>query len=253
MERYRDYRPTQFDIKGLGARKHRIGYWYVFPIILTRDADILTQSNFEVISKDLGADKVPGVAIHSFNHWGCGYFDLILINPWNKSAVEKAEDWVSHLLSYPVADDNDYSNRVHEARNEYISNDGIRDLTERLSADYGLDLDNVSHDDMWIYFDKLAERANVEFLENEYWVDTRKMSTKSSFLDCLINLPGARIAIDEDNPIEITDHQWHYLIQNHVTALVDSNDERIEPPVSIVLWYDKRQARLFPDSAIVSK
>jgi hypothetical protein len=253
MERYRDFRPTGFDAKGLGAHKHRIGYWYVFPIILTRDADILTQSNFEVISKDLGADKVPGVVIHSFNHWGCGTFDLILINPWNKSAVDKAYEWENALSTYPVADEDHFSNMEWEARSEYVANDGISDLSARLSSDYGLDLDNVPHDDMWVYFDKLEERANVQFDADQNWIDIRAMAAKSSFLDCLINLPGARVNIDEDNPIEITDQQWHYLIQTHVTALIDSNDERIDPPTSIALWYDKRQSRLFPDSAITSK
>lgn len=253
MQRYRDYAPTSFDIKGLGARKHRIGYWYVFPIILTRDADILTQSNFEVISNDLGADKVPGVAIHSFNHWGCGSFDLILINPWNKSALEKAEDWAHQLSNYPVADDDNYMNRVFEARSEYVAYDGISALSAKLADEYGLDLDNVPSDDMWLYFDKLEERANVEFDADQNWIDIKAMVAKSSFLDCLINLPGARINTSDYELPEITDKDWYFLIEHHVTALLDSNDERIDPPDYIVIWNDKRQSRLFPDSAIVSK
>jgi len=246
MERYRDFQPTGFDYKGLNSSKHRIGYWYVFPIMLSRDADIRTQSNFEVISKDLGANKTPGVQIHHFNHWGCGYFDIILINPWNKSAMDKAYDWERALANYPVADDCHYSNLENAARSEYVGTDGISDLSATLASEFGLDLDNVTSDDMWIYFDKLEERANVQFLVDENWIDIKAMVKKSSFLDCRINLPGARITIDEDYPMEITDQHWHYLIANHVTALVDSDDNRIEPPVSIVLWYDKRQIKLFP-------
>jgi hypothetical protein len=251
MQRYRDYRPTQFDIKGLGARKHRIGYWYVFPIILTRDADILTQSNFEVISKDLGADKTPGVAIHSFNHWGCGTFDLILINPWNKSALEKAEDWARQLSNYPVADDHHFSQMEFEAQGEYLASTELNDLSRELENQFPIDCMEVSQEDMWKFFDYLQEKHHTDW-DSDCCIYMAKVAQQATFNECLLNLPGIKIDTTSYDYEPLSDKQWHEFVYFGV-KLFDTEGDEITPPDYIVIWHDKRQARLFPDNAIVSK
>jgi len=103
MKRLKEWNPTAWDNKSnyLGDRARF--HWFVAPVILTRDADLLEQSNFETVKKELEGEK--GVEIHSFGHWACGYYDIILIHPWRKDIVARCEEIEEQLYSYPVLDE----------------------------------------------------------------------------------------------------------------------------------------------------
>ncbi len=251
MKRYRDWAPTGFDIKGLGASRHNIGHWYVAPIILNRDSDILEQSNWQVITNDLNADKDVGVKIHRFNHWANGWFEIVLVHPWNKNAVNKCEQWESHLSDYPVASDDHFSNMEFEAQGEYLASTGLNDLSRELENLFPVNCDDVPQDDMWKFFDYLQEKHTIDW-ESDCSIYMPKVAQQATFNECLLNLPGIRLDTSSDDFEPITDKQWHEFIYYGV-KLFDTESNEIEPPVSIVLWHDKRQARLFPDSSIVSK
>ena len=108
MNTYSQFRPTQFDTRGLGLSDRQD--WLVAPVIRTRDSDPLAQSNFETFLSDLGGES-DSVELHSFNHWGPGWFEIILIDPKNVEIVEKAEELESTLENYPVLDESDLSER----------------------------------------------------------------------------------------------------------------------------------------------
>lgn len=115
MQPYREFRPTSFDCKGLNA--HSIGPdddpdcsdWLVVPVGQTRDSGDLDQSNFSAALKMLGGEG-DNVIVCRFNHWGPGWFEIILVRPGTAEAA-KAEEIESSLADYPVLDEEDWSNR----------------------------------------------------------------------------------------------------------------------------------------------
>lgn len=117
---YREFQPTGFD-----SRANFIAYdseaidsiqsWLVGPS-RTRDSDCLEESNFAVILKDLGGEG-DNVQVHRFGHWACGWYELILIRPETPEAASWAE-WEGALANYPVASDEDFSEREGVAADE---------------------------------------------------------------------------------------------------------------------------------------
>jgi len=59
--------------------------WLVVPVIKTRDSGPLATSNFECawsrIEDASVADDLQSCESHSFNHWGPGWFEVILVRP----------------------------------------------------------------------------------------------------------------------------------------------------------------------------
>ena len=83
-----------------------------------RDSDALQESNFEVALEELGGESET-VQVHRFNHWACGWIELILIDSKDKTAVDKAESMLKNLEGYPVLDDDDYYRRESENALDY--------------------------------------------------------------------------------------------------------------------------------------
>lgn len=72
------------------------------------------------------------VQVHRFGHWGPGWFEIILVAPDTPEA-NKAHAWADALADYPVADDEDYSEREWSAANEIWSNCyNVRDRVEMI-------------------------------------------------------------------------------------------------------------------------
>lgn len=109
MQRYKDFRPTGFDPKGLALDDRQD--WLVF-LGRNRDSDILTESNFDAALKALGGEG-DDVEIHRFGHWACGWFEVILIRP-DSDAASLAVDMEVALDGYPVLDESDFSQRETE-------------------------------------------------------------------------------------------------------------------------------------------
>lgn len=99
MQKYKDFRPTAFDAKGLGLEDRQ--NWLVLGVSVTRDSDELAASNFAVAQAILDSARVK-YEVHRFGHWGPGWFEIILIEPDFERAGEDIE---SALASYPVLSD----------------------------------------------------------------------------------------------------------------------------------------------------
>ncbi len=80
------------------------------------DNDSLTESNFRVAKKRL--EKLPGVKIVSFNHWACGWVEVILIHKTAKKALDLARKMEDEIKDYPILDEEDFSNLESERRRE---------------------------------------------------------------------------------------------------------------------------------------
>ena len=117
LQRYGDFRPTSFDVAGLNGEEYGIEGFRVF-LFRSRDSELVDESNFQVGLKAIGGET-EYVQVHRFGHWLSGWFELILISP-NAPAIiqEKAGEIHCALAGYPVLDDEDLSQREHDAADE---------------------------------------------------------------------------------------------------------------------------------------
>jgi hypothetical protein len=109
MQTYKELQPTGFDARGLGLEDRQD--WYVCPVIRDRDSGCLAESNFATALELLGGES-DTVETHSFNHWGHGWFEIILVHPDRKNDVEALEN---KLENYPLLNEGDYSRRQYES------------------------------------------------------------------------------------------------------------------------------------------
>lgn len=119
MRKYSEFRPTQFDCRGLGLREQQD--WLVGPVSQTRDSGPLDKSNFECFVKAMGGET-EDVQIHRFGHWGPGWFEIVLVNPDKPELVKLAQEMEDSLAHYPVLDDSHYSELEHNEADEVWKN-----------------------------------------------------------------------------------------------------------------------------------
>lgn len=105
---YANYRPTGFDIKGLGLDDRQD--WLVAPCGRNRDSEALDESNFAAMVTMLGGES-DTVEVHRFGHWACGWYEICLVHPDRESDLDEI---AGALENYPVLDDEDLSRREHE-------------------------------------------------------------------------------------------------------------------------------------------
>ena len=134
MQTYSEHAPTGFDSKGLNLPDQQ--HWLVLPCGRNRDSDHLTESNFQTALDMLGGES-DTVEVHAFNHWACGWFEIILIDP-DSPAEAVARDIESSLSDYPVLDDEDYSKREYDGYNESWSSGGAREFVNALVRKFNL-------------------------------------------------------------------------------------------------------------------
>lgn len=82
--------------------------WLATPFIVHRDSDALEESNWQVIKKDL-SDCADEVQVHSFGHWGFGWFERLYVRRDGVQALRRVQGWINALADYPVADEMHYS------------------------------------------------------------------------------------------------------------------------------------------------
>ena len=113
-ERFGDSRPTGFDRRhGSFADAESHAQWYVVAG-QNRDSDALTKSNFECATSNLEACGEDAYHIHRFGHWGCGWYEVLIVNNENEKACEEADDMLRALADYPCLDDEHYSAKMCE-------------------------------------------------------------------------------------------------------------------------------------------
>ena len=99
LEQYKNFRPTIHDAKGLNGEKYGISDWYVMELIITRDTPehSLEKANWDSMVTMLDEVDPNGEfhQEHSFNHWGPGYYTLMLISD---QASEAVVDTVRHVV-----------------------------------------------------------------------------------------------------------------------------------------------------------
>lgn len=107
MKTYREFRPTGFDVAGLGCADRQT--WLVAPCSTNRDADTLVRSNWDVQLKCVEeCSTSDDYETHEFGHWACGWFRLLLVRPGSpaETVCSQLED---KLADYPVLDESYYS------------------------------------------------------------------------------------------------------------------------------------------------
>jgi hypothetical protein len=82
--------------------------YYVGPSV-TRDSDIMEQSNFNVALDRLGGENEPDVIVARASHWAVGWVDTIYVHKDAADKVKILESIENSLENYPVLDDDNYS------------------------------------------------------------------------------------------------------------------------------------------------
>lgn len=121
MQTYKEFAPTQFDPRGLGLRARQA--WLVAPVVKTRDSGPLERTNFDSAYEALAAtaDSDETVDLASFNHWGPGWYEIVLVKPGSE-AETVAADIEAALADYPVLDDEAFSEAEQSEADETWSN-----------------------------------------------------------------------------------------------------------------------------------
>lgn len=93
----------------------------------TRDSDILTESNFECMEKDLLAESQeyetendePFIYSWRAHHWACGWIEYLMLRQAAPDALKDHCDTIlSELDAYPVYNEDDFSEREYERAQE---------------------------------------------------------------------------------------------------------------------------------------
>jgi len=135
LQKFKDYQPTQFDIKGLGAEGQED--WRVLPAIITRDSEVQSRSNFEVAQKLLD-DAGVEYEVHRFSHWGPGWFEIIVVEP-TEEGLTAAGKIACSLESYCILDEDDYSEKEQADANEFWDSWGRSEAREYLVKSFCLE------------------------------------------------------------------------------------------------------------------
>jgi hypothetical protein len=144
--RYGEHSPTSFDnhIEVDGRED-----WYLMPVSRTRDSEILDNSNFIAFLKEMGGESET-VEVHRFGHWGPGWYEIIIVDPADEKAMDRAYDLARALEDYPVLDEEDLAEQEMEDINESWDNYGDsevrKDMIQTLEAEITDDGDTVPDD-----------------------------------------------------------------------------------------------------------
>lgn len=137
MPRYGTYRPTALDARGIGP--DYLATWYVAPVGRNRDSGALAESNFSCLLSSLGGES-EHVEVHRFGHWANGWFELVLVSPNAPEAtLTTLAECSAALESYPVLNEEDYSDREDAAAQQWWVNMGMRERI-RVCAKYNVSI-----------------------------------------------------------------------------------------------------------------
>ena len=123
LKLYRDFRPSGFDTAGLGLENQQD--WRVAPCKQNRDSDALTRSNF-ACQVDAFEKIDPEGADHevcSFNHWACGWFEVVIVRPGSKVEVAACEV-LCGLADYPIVSEDHFSSLEFDEHCDNICGEG---------------------------------------------------------------------------------------------------------------------------------
>jgi hypothetical protein len=108
-------------------------HWCVGPVVLTRDSDLLAESNWDALEKALKAKEEfdDQWESHRFSHWAVGWVEHLSFRVLDEKGEPTAiyhflKKWFDALDDYPVADEEDFSRREFEGTLENIEAIGGR-------------------------------------------------------------------------------------------------------------------------------
>lgn len=153
--------PTSFDSAANYAGAD-LSDFYVAPVSINRDSELLDRSNWEVVTKDLcerSEHDETGEA--RLGHWACGWYELFLIHKDDAPALKAADEWACALESYPVADEAHWSELEWDAVAEYWERSSLRERIEALArfdvSIFAARRDELPSDDTGALFSYLSE------------------------------------------------------------------------------------------------
>ena len=161
LERWSVDGPTAFDSAANYAGAD-LSDFYVAPVSVTRDSQLLERVNWQVVTADLERisqhDETGSV---SMGHWACGWYEIFLIHADDAAALEAADQWACSLADYPVADESAWSEAEWQAAAEYWERCSLSDRVETLER-HGLSVfaarrDELPEDPTGSLFQDLAE------------------------------------------------------------------------------------------------
>jgi hypothetical protein len=82
-----------------------------------RDSDCLAESNFRVALKALGGESETVLVIRE-SHWAVGWIEWIAIHESDSKSLQIADRLIEDLESYPVLNEEDWSELEQEAADE---------------------------------------------------------------------------------------------------------------------------------------
>jgi hypothetical protein len=153
--------------------------WGFCGIDKSQASDILEESNFETISQELLSQFPNDFRIETYRHWAVGQVTRLVCRVLNSKgeiedknitdAFKKAMEWKDKLANYPVANEDDYSDRLYQQ-----NIDDIPQLRVAKFADQTVD--------NWV--EKIVnELHNI----GEYW-DEHNVPSDSMIMQAIYNL-----------------------------------------------------------------
>jgi hypothetical protein len=161
LERWSADGPTAFDSAANYAGAD-LSDFYVAPVSVTRDSQLLERVNWQVVTADLDKvsqhDETESV---SMGHWACGWYEIYLIHADDAAALQAADQWACSLADYPVADGSAWSDAEFEAVSEHWERCSLSERVETLER-HGLSVfaarrDELPQDPTGSLFQDLAE------------------------------------------------------------------------------------------------
>lgn len=163
-----------------------------------RDSETLTESNFASALEMLGGES-DTVQVHRFGHWGCGWFELILVDPKDEMALQIAYNIQQALADYPVLDDSDYSERESEQTNETLDNNG-GEFRSTIAEYIGADLWELTDEDL----KELDTVVSVVFNEDVSYHGLSDAWVTDSSIERAANQYEMRGLADQGNMVALT-------------------------------------------------
>lgn len=121
-----DFLKPQRDFMYLGDKDLTV--WGFTPFSVNRDSNILEQSNWRVISKDLAESFPNSIDIERFNHWLCGWVEQLMVNTKDSKAMHAIEQWIEKLEDYAVADEDDWCSLEQDTFSSYYDDFAYMDI-----------------------------------------------------------------------------------------------------------------------------
>jgi len=127
--------PRDFSLSSTHPVAENPDTWIVGPVILTRDSDLIEESNCAALKKALEklAEEKPELSgmwsIQTHTHWVCGWVEQLCFQLIDEKGTltpfyQWLYEWYARLDDYPVADEKDLNEREYAATISNIGGEG---------------------------------------------------------------------------------------------------------------------------------